>query len=235
MNAAPDHERALFLLLRDGESPALAFEALLDHPDVQAYAFPAPWSWERAGVDLVAALPDFGSFERANLARGLDTLLRLHTPEALAELTQRAWREVEEPVRAFYLKRAALETMASILKLGPKSIDLSPPSEFREAQVILNPFEMQYRLRTQGEVVDPQAPAVEGSLVVYPFDAANAVARREGELGEGGAPVLEAFAYAEARARHRAVLEDVAHGRGWQVVDTLAGEGVDGTVRNFTE
>lgn len=225
MNPVPDHEHALFLLLRDGESPALAFEALLDHPDVRAYAFPPPWTWERAGVDLLAAVPDFGSFERANLARGLDALLRLHTAEALTALTGRAWGEVEEPVRAFYLKRPTLETMAAILKMGPKSTDVAPPSEFREAQVILNPFEMQYRLRMPGETVDPQAPAQEGSLVVYPFDVANAVARREGKLGEGSAPVLEAFAYAEARARHRAVLEDVAHGRGWRVVDPLAGEG----------
>lgn len=222
MKPTPDHERALLLLLRDGDSPAAAFEALLDHPDLQAWFLPPPWASERAGVDLLAALPALGALDRSNLGGTLETLLRLHTPEVLGELCQRAWREVEEPVRSFYLKRPAMETMASVVKLAPKSIDLPPPAEFREAQVILNPFEMQYRLRPRGGAHDPQAPAEEGSLVVYPFDPANAVGRRESGLEAGSAPVLEAFTYAEDRTRHRAVLEDVAHGRGWQVVDSPA-------------
>lgn len=219
-----EHERALLLVLRERDAPADAFLALLDHPDVRMHHWPAPWAFERAGVDLAAALPDLETITRERLPAILEVLTRLHTKQALDAVVADAWRTADERVRAFFLRRPALTVFASTMRMAPKSWELPPPPEFVAGQVFLHRFEMEYRLSRGDEPADPAAPPEEGSLVLYPFDPANAAARREAGLPEGSAPVLEAFAYAAGRERHRRVLEDVAHGRGWQVVDTAAGD-----------
>lgn len=220
MKAPDEHERALVLVLRRGDHPADAFEALLAHPDVRAFDLPAPWDFEPAGLDLLAARPRLGAIERATLRPALDGLLALATPEALEALTAREWARVPEPVRQFYLQRSAGRVLASILRLAPKSQALPAPAPFRQVQIFFARFEVEYRLdRVPGEPHDPHAPPEEGSLILYPFDVANAQARRELGLPEEGGPVLEAYAYAPGRARHRRVFEEIATGRGWEVRD----------------
>jgi hypothetical protein len=220
MNQPLDHEHPLLLVLRDGDRPSDAFLALLDHPEVRLHQWPAPWSFERAGIDLPAALPDLRTITRERLPQVLDVLLRLHTPQALDALVRQIWRGADERVRAFFLKRPVLSTFASTVGMAPKSVEIAPPEEFVAGQVIVHRFELEYRLQSAGEVADPLAPPEEGSLVLYPFDPANQAARREANLPEGTAPILEAFAYGAGRAGHRRVLEDIAHARGWQVIDT---------------
>ena len=220
MNQPLDHEHPLLLVLREGDRPSHAFLALLDHPEVRLHQWPAPWSFERAGIDLPAALPDLRTITRERLAQVLDVLLRLHTPQALDALARQVWRGADERVRAFFLRRPVFATLASTVGMAPKSAEIAPPEEFVRGQVIIHRFELEYRLGPGEEPWDPAAPAEEGSLVLYPFDPANAAARREANLPEGTAPILEAFAYGAGRARHRRVLEDVAHARGWQVIDT---------------
>ena len=220
MNQPFDHERALLLVLREGDAPAAAFLALLDHPDVRMYQLPAPWAFERAGIDLPAALPDLETITRERLPQVLEVLLRLHTSEVLGALVRDVWRAVDERVRAFFLKRPVFATFASTVGMAPKSAEIEPPEEFVAGQVIVNRFEMEYRLQSGDEETDPVAPPEEGSLVLYPFDPVNAAARREADLPAGSAPILEVFAYEAGRERHRRVLEDIAHARGWQVIDT---------------
>ena len=218
-----DHERALLLVLKERDAPADAFLALLEHPDVRMHSWPAPWTFEKAGVDLPGALPDLETIDRERLPQVLEVLLRLHTPEVLDTLVTNVWRSVDERVRAFFLRRPVFATFASTVGMAPKSRDVAPPEEFVAGQVIVHRFEMEYRLGVEGEASDPVAPAEEGSLVLYPFDPANAAARKEADLPDGEAPVLEAFAYGAGRTRHRRVLEDIAHARGWQVIDTAEG------------
>lgn len=220
MKAQYDHERALLLVLKDGEAPADAFEALLAHPDVAAYQLPAPWAFEPAGVDLLAAMPDIGAITRERLPEILDVLVRLYTPEVLSAHCQSLWRGTSEQVRSYFLHRTLGATIAGIVRLGPKTIELPPPENFVQEQVYTQRFELQYRLHPEGERTEMAAPAEEGSLVLYPFDVANREARTEAKLGEGAGPVLEAFAYTAGRARHRRVLEEVAHGRGWRVAES---------------
>ncbi len=223
MKAQYDHERALLLVLKEGDAAADAFEALLAHPDVAAYQLPAPWSFESAGVDLMVAVPDLDTITRDRLPEVLGTLVRLHTQEVLEAHARGVWRATSEQVRSYFLHRSLGQTIAGIVRLGPKTIHLPPPEDFVQEQVYIQRFELQYRLRAstvRGEEGEEAAPAEEGSLVLYPFDAANHGTRREAGLGEGAGPVLEAFAYTAGRDRHRRVLEDVAHGRGWQVLDS---------------
>jgi len=216
-----DHERALLLVTKDGTRPAAAFEALLEHPDVVAHQFPAPWAFERAGVDLLAALPGLGTIGRDTLEPVLDRLVALHTPERLDRLCRETWRQADERVRAFHLERSILATFAGILRVGPRTADLPPPAGFVEGMVFTHRFEMQYRLRPKrGESRVLHAPAEEASLVLYPFDPANRVGRREAGLDEvGRGPVYELFAYASGRDRHRRVLEEVARRGGWTVAE----------------
>lgn len=218
-----EHERPLLLVLKERDAPADAFLALLDHPDVRLHQWPPPWAFERAGVDLPAALPDLETITRERLPQVLEVLLRLHTREGLDALVTRTWRDVDERVRAWFLRRPVLQTFASTVGLAPKAKDLTPPEEFVTGQIVIHRFELEYRLVPGDEPSDPTAPAEEGSLVLYPFDPANAAARKEAKLPDGSGAVLEAFAYAPGRARHRRVLEDVAHARGWQVLDTAEG------------
>jgi hypothetical protein len=218
--AAPlDHERPLLLLLGERDEAADGFRALLAHPDVRAWHLPPPWALERAGLDLLGALPELRTLSADLLPRALAALARQATPELLDALSRQLWREVDEQVRGYYLKRGALETLASLVRVAPRSRDLEPPPSFVEDRVHEHGFVLEYRLARAEEPADPTAPPEEGSLVYYPFDPANQAARREALLPEGRGVVLEAFAYAAGRARHRRVLEDVASQRGWRVVD----------------
>jgi hypothetical protein len=127
---------------------------------------------------------------------------------------------VDERVRAYHLERSTLQTFAGILRLGPRTADLEPPPAFVEAQVFIHAFAMPYRLRpARGEERILHAPSEEASLVLYPFDPSNQVGRKEAGVGEGYAPVLELFAYARGRDRHRKVLEEVARRHGWTVAE----------------
>lgn len=220
MNQPFDHERALLLVLKEGDAPADAFLALLDHPEARTHYWPAPWAFEKAGIDLPAALPALDTITRERLPRVIEVLLRLHTQDVLDALVSSVWRGADERVRAFFLQRPVVATFASTVGMAPKSVDMAPPPEFVAGQVIVNRFEMEYRLGPGEEEPNPVAPPEEGSLVLYPFDPANAAARREADLPDGTAPILEAFAYGAGRARHRRVLEDIAYGRGWRVIDT---------------
>ena len=215
-----EHERAILLQLKEGDAPTDAFLALLDHPDVRAHHWPAPWASEMAGIDLVGAMPDLDTITRDRLPQVLEVLVRLHTPDALQALAQRIWRMADERVRAYFLRRPALTIFASTMRLAPKSIELPPPDAFVAGQILIHRFELQYRLLREGDDVDPVAPPEEGSLVLYPFDPANQAARNEAGLPEGHGAILEGFAYGSARPRHVRVLEDVAHARGWRVIDT---------------
>lgn len=214
-----DHERALLLVLGEGDRPADAFLALLDHPDVVAYALPAPWAFERAGVDLLEAMPDLETLTRENLPEALDTLVRLHDAPTLEAVVRKTWLEAEEQVRAFFLQRSVLSTFAGIFRFGPRTREVPPPPVFVEEQIYIHKCELVYRIRRGPEPRPIVAPPEEGSLVFYPFDVANAAVRRDVGLGEGNAPVLEAYAFAPARDQHRRILEEVAAGKGWRVVD----------------
>lgn len=223
MKALEDHERALLLVLKDGSHPAEAFEALLDHPEVRAWQLPPLWALDHAGIDLIGARPQLGSIRRENLRETLDALLALADEAALERLSARLWREVEEPVRQFYLNRSFGGVFASMMKMAPSSRDLPPSAGFKQAQVFLNRFEMEYRLdRPVGQAPEPTAPPEEGSLVLYPFDVRDTYARGEVGLPEGGGPTLEVFAYAGGRERHTRVFEDLARGHGWHVLDPVA-------------
>jgi hypothetical protein len=216
-----DHEKAILLQLRENDAPADAFLALLEHPEVHAHQWPAPWAFEAAGIDLVGAMPDLETITRERLPQVLEVLVRLHTHEALDALALRVWKMTDERVRAFFLRRSALTIFASTFRLAPKSIDLPPPKEFVAGQILIHRFELQYRLlREEDQEPNPVAPPEEGSLVLYPFDPANRSAREEVGLPEGHGAILEGFAYGAARDRHVRVLEDVAHARGWNVTDT---------------
>ena len=215
-----DHEKPILLVLKEGEPAGHAFLALLDHPDVATHQFPPPWYAEKAGVDLPEAMPDLETITCDRLTAVLDTLIRLHTKEDLDRIVNEMWREVDEQVRAFFLKRPVLTTFASILRMAPKTKDMPPADEFVEGQIFMHRFEMEYRLHRAWEKPNPVAPEEEGSLVLYPFDPQNAAARRDGNLDEGPAIVLEMFAYGPARDRHRKVLEEVAKKGGWRVIDT---------------
>ncbi len=214
------HERPILLVLPFGTHPAEGFRALLAHGEIAAWHLPAPWALEPAGLDVLGARPSIGTLAPDALGTYLDTLIGLATPEALEQLVLRVWREAPEEVRGFYLRRPLFGTLAQMVGLVSRSRDVAPPPEFVEAQVSVHRFELEYRLaRAPGGGRDPRAPAEEGSLVLYPFDPTNRLARREAGLSESGGPLLEAFAYAEARDRHRRVLREVAVARGWQVLD----------------
>jgi hypothetical protein len=217
-----DHERPLLLVLREGEHAADGIEAVLVHPEVASYDMPPLWALERAGVDLVESLPRVATIERSNLRQVLDALLALCDEAALDRLARNSWVSVDERVRAFYLERGALRTFASIFKMAPPTVEEAPPRSFVEDRIHEHAFVVEYRLLREAGERDLRAPSEEGSLVLYPFDPANGEARREADLEPGVGVILEAFAYAGARERHRKMLEEVAHQRGWRVIDAGA-------------
>jgi hypothetical protein len=210
MDSPLPHEEPLCIVLPRGTSAGSALRRFLARPEVKAYAFPEPWFLEPAGVDLLAALPDVRAFTPENLDRVLDAAVRVCTPDALAERSAQLWREADERVRQYFLKRGTLGVLAGIFRMGPKTVEVPPPAEFVADRVHEHRFEVQYRLaRDRGEGVFP-APPEEGSVVVYPFDPENRAARAQHGLGSDVGPILEVFAYVWQHDRHRALWASVA-------------------------
>jgi hypothetical protein len=212
------HEDPILLVLPAGQPVGGCIARLLDEPEIRHFALPPLWALDAAGVDLPAALPRVRSVERANLEVVVETLIRLCDAHTLDRLVERTWREVDERVRQHHLDMSIGQTFATIFRMAPPTTGREPPPAFREDRIHESGWEVQYRLAATAES-DVHAPEHEGSLIFYPFDPANAAARREADLGDGGGAVLEAFAYESARATHRAFLEGVAARHGWQAVE----------------
>lgn len=218
MNAL-SHEDPILLVLPPHQSASSALDALLDDPRLRQHALPPLWALDRAGLDLPAALPGCRSLTRDTLAEVVETLLRLCDGERLESLVQRSWAEADERVRQHYLSLSVGQTFATIFKVAPATLQRPVPERFREDRIHENGFEIQYRLAPEGESGDFRAPLHEGSVVLYPFDPANAAARAEAGLEPGTGVVLEVFVYEPARGRHRRFLEQVSASQGWRVVD----------------
>lgn len=217
------HEVPILLALPPEVRVEADLPRLLDDPGLRHYALPPLWALDAAGVDLPAALPRCRCVTRETLEEVVGTLLRLCDHACLEALVRRTWLEVDEHVRQHYLELGIAQAMAAIFRVTPRSTQREPPEAFRRDRIHEHGFEIQYRLAAGEEAVDPRAPSHEGSLVLYPFDPANFEARREYGLGAGSGAVLEVFAYAGGRARHRAWWQAVGAREGWQVVDPLAG------------
>lgn len=216
------HEDPMLLVLPERTRAWEALPVILAHPQVRHHQLPAMWCLERAGIDLVTALPDCPAITRESLGRVLEVLLQLCSKEALDALVQRTWREVDERVRHYYLKRSVAKTLAGIFKLTRPTLACEPPADFVRDRIHESSFEVQYRLPPPAEAQDFRAPAHEGSLVLYPFDPANAEARDEAGLGPGDGTVLECFAYEAGRRLHHDFLQALASEHGWQVVEPRA-------------
>jgi hypothetical protein len=219
VTALPSHERPILVVLRGGERPGEALRALLSAPAVRQHLLPAPWALERAGIDLRPVLPDVTSVTLGTLPRVLETVTRLATPECLEALVESTWKGAEESVRAWYLRRGLVGTLRAMFRVGPRTVDETPPAAFREDRVKENGFVVEYRLDPLPGSGNPLAPAEEASIAVYPFDLADATGRREAGLPPGDEAVLEVFAYQAGRDAHRAFLEGIARVTGWRVVD----------------
>ncbi len=220
---AVSHERPIYLVFGEGLAPPALLARLLAAPELRQVVWPPPWFLDRAGVDLVAALPGVRTIDLANLETVLRTALHLCDGARLDALTARTWREAHEQVRLHWLDRGMLGTFASLFRVGTPTREAPPPEAFRAERVHEYPFEVQYRLAADGGAFDPREPPQEGSLMLYCFDPANAAARRElGEPGRG--PLLEVFAYGPGRGRHRAAWERIAAPLGGRVLDP-AGDG----------
>jgi hypothetical protein len=204
------HERPLYLVLPRGTTAGAALAQALSRPGVVAYALPEPWFLEPAGVDLLGALPDVRSITLEDVERVLAMAERLCTRPVLEERSLRLWREADERVRQHFLKRGALQVLAGIFHVGPRSVHLPPPAEFVADRVHEHRFEAQYRLAKRRDGEDYPAPPEEGSVVAYPFDLDNDVARRELGLDRDTGPILEVFAYVWQHDRHRAFWQSAA-------------------------
>lgn len=215
---AASHERPIHLVFRESDRPAALLPRLLAAEDLRQVVLPPPWFLDRAGVDLVARLPQLRSLTLENLESVLRVALSCCDSARLDALVARAWQEVHEQVRQHYLDRGVMGTFASIFRVGQATRQVPPPEAFRQDRIQEHRLEVQYRLAADGSAFDPRHPPQEGSLMLYVFDPANAQARRElGEEGKG--PVLEVFAYAPGRAQHRAAWERIVTPLGGRVVD----------------
>jgi hypothetical protein len=206
----PSNERPIVVVLRPGEPPGEALRSLLSHPVVRQHWMPPLWALDRAGIDLPAALPDVTSITLGTLPRVVDTLMRLATKEVLDRRVRELWRSVDEQVRHFYLRRGLRQTLATMFRVGPRTLDVAPPPAFVVDRVHESAFEVQYRIEPKPEPTNVLAPEHEATVVLYPFRPV---------LEPDAEPSLEVFAYDEGRARHRAALEDVARTTGWRVRD----------------
>jgi hypothetical protein len=210
------HERPTTLLLARGADLGQALATALRHPDVRAFALPAPWFLDDAHVDLVAALPTVRTLTPETLPEVIATARRLCTPADLNAHAKRLWREVDERVRQHYLKTGALKTFAAIFGLGRKSKDDAPHPEFVREQAFTHRLECQYRLAPVPMERPTPAPPEEGSLVVYPFDPDGRLARGAHDPDVGG--VIECFAYVWQQERHEAFWKQVAETLGARLV-----------------
>lgn len=204
------HERPVYVVLPAGASAGAALARFLARPEVRTYRLPSPWFLEAAGVDLPAALRGVRAVEASSVETVLEAAERLCTPALLAQRVARQWREADEQVRQHFLKRSTLQLLAGIFRFGPRTRDLAPPPEFVADRIHECGFEVQYRLEPERGAEEYPAPPEEGSLVAYPFDPRNELARRELGLGAATGPILEAFAYVWQHARHRALWQAFA-------------------------
>lgn len=211
------HERPVLLVLPRGLSTGEALARFLQRAEVAAWSLPPLWCLEPAGVDLVAALPGVRALTRESLPAVLEAAERLCTPQALEALAQRVWSAADEHVRQHFLQQGALRVFASIFRLAPRTAEQAPPPAFVAERVREHRLEVQYRLARRALPEATPAPAEEGSLIAYPFDASGDLARQETRLPPGGG-VLEAFAYAWDHERHRALWQAFADEVGAQVV-----------------
>jgi hypothetical protein len=216
---APSHETPLYLVVPASTSAGDAMRLLLSSRPVLRHWMPPLWCLDRAGIDLPAALPDVTSITLGTLPQVVDTLIRLATRSALDDLVLRMWPGVDEQVRRYYLRRGLGQTLATIFRMAPRSHEVAPPPAFRQDRIAENGFQVEYRIAPSPGERNVLAPTEEATVVLYPFDPGNEAARREIGLGPGAETVLEVFAYAEGRARHRAVLEEIARPVPWRVID----------------
>jgi hypothetical protein len=98
--------------------------------------------------------------------------------------------------------------------VGPRSIAFPPTEEFVADRIHEHRFEVQYRLAKDRGAEDFPAPPEEGSVIAYPFDLANDVARKELDLDGDSGPILEVFAYVWQHDRHRALWQSIAQDLG---------------------
>ncbi len=217
----PSHERAIFLVLPAGVSPAAAFRAVLTHDEVRAHAFPPLWDLSVGAIDVLRDVPSVSTVTLDALDDLFAYFARVGTPEALDALVTRTWAEIPDRVREYWLGRGALSVLKGIFRVGPRAADVDPPATFRADRRANARFEATYRLHeVPGTRPDPFSPVEEGSLVLYPFDVRNVEARAEAGLSASGSEtILEAFAYEAGRERHRRFLQSVAPVLGGLVVD----------------
>jgi hypothetical protein len=204
------HEQPLYLVLPRGTTAGTALERVLARPEVKAYALPTPWFLEPAGVDLLAALPELRSITAQNVGRVLEAAERLCTRPVLEERSRQLWHEADERVRQHFLKRTMAQVIAGLFRVGPRSNTLPPTEEFVADRIHEHRFEVQYRIAPERGGEEYPAPPEEGSVVAYPFDLKNDVARRELNLDRDSGHILEVFAYVWQHDRHRALWQSVA-------------------------
>jgi len=197
------HEQPLLLVLPAHRRIEAVLPRMLAEPEIQHVAFPPLWSLDKAGLDLAGALPRVRAITLDTLEEVLGTAIRLAGPQELTNLVRRAWADVDERVRQYYLQAGIGQTFAMIFRMAPRSLALEPPPAFRRDRIHENGFQVEYRLRRLPGERDLRAPEEEGSIVIYPFDPANEEARTEAGLEAGSGAVLEIFPYESGRARHR--------------------------------
>ena len=159
-----------------------------------------------------------GPSRPTDVERVLEAAGRLCTRSLLEARSLELWREADERVRQHFLKRGTLQVLAGIFRMGPRSIDLPPTEEFVADRVHEHRFEVQYRLSPERGGETYPAPPEEGSVIVYPFDLENRLARKELGLDGDVGPILEVFAYVWQHDRHRALWQSVAQDLGARLV-----------------
>src|SRR5438105_1066116 len=162
---APSHERPLFLVLPGPHAVGEAFGAILSDDEVRAYALPAVWDLSWGPVDLMTLLPRVARLDLENLSEAVAALSRAATPEALKAHAARAWAEIPDSVRGFFLGRSALGTLAAIFKLSRPASSYPPPRRFVSDRVHEARFEAAYRLHALPRAATSPCPPTQATSV----------------------------------------------------------------------
>ncbi len=217
MESRLSHEDPILVVLPEGADVGAELASFLEGSAVTSYQLPEPWAFEVAGIGPEVLLGASKTLRPSELGEMLRRLTASCDDERLSQMVARAWREAAPSVREYYLDRSALKTVASLFGVGARNSEVEAPQRFWSDQRLLHYFTVQYRLAPTA-THDPHAPAHEGSLAFYPFDAGGRGRRPEGvDLGAG--VLLEGFVYADRRGDHRAAYEAHGASRGWRVVD----------------
>jgi hypothetical protein len=217
MESRLSHEDPILIVLPEGADVGAELASFVAGRPVTSYQLPEPWAFESAGIGPEVLLGSEKTLRASELPEVLRRLTANCDGDHLTRMVARAWRDAPPSVREYYLDRSALQTVASLFGIGARNAEVEAPERFWSDQKLLHYFTVQYRLASS-DVPDPQAPAHEGSLAYYPFDALGKGRRPEGaDLGPG--VLLEGFAYAAGRQEHRAAYEAHGTARGWRVVD----------------